>query len=183
MNTQSIALITLFAALTGVGGWIRIPTPVVPVTLQTFFVYLAGDLLGPRRAAWSQLVFLALGLLGVPIFAEGGGLGYVLRPTFGYLASFPAAAWITGKLSEKISRTDQWQSWIAANAAGSVLIFGVGVFYLLFSVNTFLGKEMSFIQAVWSGCILFVPGELVKIVLAAWLARRLKSLVERSVLC
>jgi biotin transport system substrate-specific component len=96
-QTRSLLLIALMAALTGVGGFIRIPVSPVPFTLQTLFVYLSADLLG-KKGALSQIIFITLGLVGVPIFAMGGGIGYILQPTFGYLLGFPIGAWVVGAL-------------------------------------------------------------------------------------
>jgi len=85
LSTKDIAQIALFAALTAVGAFIRVPLPIVPFTLQTFFVALSGALLGARRGMLAQLLYVAIGLLGVPIFTKGGGIGYVFQPSFGYL--------------------------------------------------------------------------------------------------
>jgi len=88
--------ISFFAALTAVGAFIRVPFLYVPLTLQTFFVLMAGNLLGSRFGAASQFVYLVIGLMGLPIFANGGGPGYILQPTFGYLLAYPLAAVIAG---------------------------------------------------------------------------------------
>lgn len=71
----------LFAALTAVGAFIRIPLGYSSITLQTFFTAMAGCVLGPWYGALSQLVYVALGLVGLPIFTQGGGIGYLMQPT------------------------------------------------------------------------------------------------------
>ena len=81
-KTRNLILCSLFAALIAVGAFIRIPIPVVPFTLQILFTTLAGLLLGSRLGATSVCIYIALGLLGLPIFAEGGGFAYVLKPRF-----------------------------------------------------------------------------------------------------
>ena len=81
-------LCAIFTALIAIGAFIRIPVPVVPFTLQFLFTTLAGVLLGSRLGAISVVLYIALGLLGVPVFAEGGGPGYILKPSFGYLPGF-----------------------------------------------------------------------------------------------
>ncbi len=94
-------LVPLFAALTAAGAFIQVQTPLVPVTLQTLLVYSSGLFLGPAGGALSQLLYVTLGLIGLPVFAGGGGIIYVLSPSFGYLVGFiPAAAvsgWFSGK--------------------------------------------------------------------------------------
>ena len=84
-KVNDLVMISLFAALTAVGAFIKIPIPHVPLTLQTLMVMFAGLILGSRRGALSQLLYLVIGLLGIPIFAQGGGPGYVLQPSFGFL--------------------------------------------------------------------------------------------------
>ena len=78
-------LTALFAALTAVGAFLKIPVGTISFTLQVFFTCMAGVLLGPYWGALSQIIYVALGLMGVPIFTEGGGLMYVTVPTFGFL--------------------------------------------------------------------------------------------------
>jgi biotin transport system substrate-specific component len=90
----------LFAALTAVGAQIEIPHSPVPYTMQTFFVLLAGAVLGPRVGALSMLAYLAAGALGMPVFSGFGfGLARLLGPTGGYLLAFPAAAFAVGYLA------------------------------------------------------------------------------------
>jgi len=94
-------LCAIFTALIAIGAFIRIPVPVVPFTLQFLFTTLAGVLLGSRLGATSVILYIVLGLLGVPVFAEGGGPGYILKPSFGYLPGFAIGAYISGYFAEK----------------------------------------------------------------------------------
>ena len=88
--------------MTAVGAFIKIPIPYIPFTLQIVPVYLAGALLGPRLGMLSQLCYVAIGLIGVPVFAEGGGFGYVFKPTFGYLLGYIAGAYLNGYFIQKL---------------------------------------------------------------------------------
>ncbi len=85
MKTKDLVLIALFAALTAIGGFLNIPTPTVPFSLQFLFCAYAGVLLGWKKGMISQALYLAVGLSGLPVFAKGGGIGYVLQPSFGFL--------------------------------------------------------------------------------------------------
>ena len=76
-KTRSLILAALFAALTAIGAFLKIPLGALSLTLQFFFTAMAGVLLGPRWGAASQAVYVALGLAGLPVFTMGGGLGYV----------------------------------------------------------------------------------------------------------
>ena len=87
-KTRELVLCALFTALTAVGAFIKIPVPVVPFTLQFLFTMLAGLLLGGRLGAISVGAYAVLGLLGLPIFTEGGGFWYLLKPSFGYILGF-----------------------------------------------------------------------------------------------
>jgi len=171
----TVVLVAMFAALTAVGGWIKIPIPPVPITLQTLFVYLAGDLLGWKRAAASQILFVILGLMGVPIFAGGGGPAYVLKPTFGYLIGFILAAGSIGYLARRLKRSGPWTDLLLPNITGLLIIFFPGVLYLAFSMRFIVGQPLTFQQAMISGILIFLPSELGKAVFAAWISQKIKS--------
>jgi biotin transport system substrate-specific component len=172
VQTQSILWVSLFTALTAVGGFVRIPTPLVPITLQTFFVYLSGNLLGSRKGAASQLLFLAAGLIGIPVFGNGGGPGYVLQPTFGYLIGFPAAAWLIGKMRSKQRPQTVWKL-VTATSAGCLLIHLTGVLYLYICMNMIIQSPLSWTHAIWAGVLIFLPGETLKIFLAVSIILRI----------
>ena len=87
-KTKQLVFCSLFTALIAVGAFIKIPVPVVPFTLQYLFTMLAGLILGPRLGTISVAAYMLLGLAGLPIFTEGGGLWYVLKPSFGYIIGF-----------------------------------------------------------------------------------------------
>ena len=85
LKTRDLILIAMFAALTAIGAFIRIPLPVVPITLQYFFCALGALLLGAKKGALAQILYVAVGLIGIPIFTKGGGPQYIFQPSFGYL--------------------------------------------------------------------------------------------------
>ena len=88
MKTKDLVLCAMFVALIAVGAFIKIPVPVVPFTLQFLFTMLAGLLLGPVNGALAVVVYIVLGLIGLPIFTQGGGPGYIFQPSFGYIIGF-----------------------------------------------------------------------------------------------
>ena len=93
MSARKLVYTALLAALTAAGAFIRIPIGISVITLQFLFTAMAGVLLGPGGGALSQGVYVALGLVGLPIFTAGGGFGYVLQPSFGFLLGLiPAGA-------------------------------------------------------------------------------------------
>ena len=177
-KTQDMILCALFAALIAVGAWLRIPTPLVPITLQTLFVLLAGLLLGGRRAAISVLVYIFIGLLGVPVFAEGGGLGYLLKPSFGYIIGFAAGAYWTGRIAHG-TESPSYLRLLLATLAGLAVIYLCGLIYLYLISNLFLDASLGLWALLLYGFLLTLPGDLALCAAAAWLAKRLLPVIPR----
>ena len=103
-KTKNLAYCALFTALIAVGAFIRVPVPVVPFTLQYLFTMLAGLLLGPRLGTIAVGTYVLLGLVGLPIFAQGGGFWYVFQPSFGYLLGFCVGTFVTGWLAQRLEQ-------------------------------------------------------------------------------
>jgi len=157
-----LILISLFSALTAAGAFIKLPIPLVPMTLQTFLVYLAGLFLGPAGGALSQLIYVALGLVGLPIFTGGGGIVYLFSPTFGYLVGFIPAAAAAGFLSRKGGTI-----WPVCGIILAVLIVYVfGVPYLMVSARYFLHEDITLMTAVKVGFLVPLIGDSIKAVVA-----------------
>ena len=106
IQTTDIVYCGMFASLMAVGAFIKIMIPIgiweVTFSLQFFFALLAGFLLGAKRGLAAVGCYLLIGLAGVPVFAHGGGLMYLMKPTFGFLIGFAAAAYVAGKISETL---------------------------------------------------------------------------------
>ena len=100
LSTRELTMTALFVTLITAGAFIRVPLPNCPFTLQILFTTLAGIILGSRLGAISVGIYIILGLIGVPVFTSGGGPGYVLQPTFGYLIGFMVGAYVVGRFSE-----------------------------------------------------------------------------------
>jgi biotin transport system substrate-specific component len=160
-KTTEIVMIALFAALTAVGAFVRIPIPYVPFTLQTLMVMLAGLILGSRPAALSQLLYLAMGLLGLPIFAQGGGPSYILQPSFGFLVGFIAGAYLIGRMVEEVENLS-FPRTLAALLFGQAAIYILGIAYLYFNLNFIIHKPTSFLTTVKVGLLVFLPGDILK---------------------
>jgi biotin transport system substrate-specific component len=169
-----LILTALFAALTAVGAFLRIPTPWSSFTLQTFFVCMAGVLLGPRYGALSQLIYVALGLLGLPIFTAGGGLGYVFQPTFGFLLSYIPAAFVIGLIAAKNPSKGRI---VLACLAGEATIYLVGLPYMALILNVYLDYGLDFWGILWGGMLPFLPWDALKVAATVFLsAKILKAL-------
>ncbi|MEA4815014.1 MAG: biotin transporter BioY [Oscillospiraceae bacterium] len=177
MKTRDIVLTALFAALTAIGAFIRIPTPWSSFTLEIFFVCMAGILLGAKLGALSQVIYVALGLIGLPIFTSGGGPGYVFQPTFGFLLGFIAAAFVIGKIAGGSASVPRI---IAGCVAGLAVIYAIGLPYMALIINAYLGKNLSFTAILWAGMIPFLPYDALKIAITAMLCRKLVPLLKRQ---
>lgn len=176
---RQLVLSALFAALSAVGAFLRIPTPWSAFTLQVLFVFLAGALLGPKYGALSQGVYVALGLLGLPIFVSGGGPGYVLQPTFGFLLSYIPAAAVVGRLLQRRARPGFGRI-VLACGAGLAVIYAVGLPYMALILNVYMGRGLRLRDILWSGMLLFLPYDALKIVLTGLLARALIPRLQRT---
>ena len=159
---RDVLLIAAGAVLTGVAAQIAIPLPFtpVPITLQTFTVLLTGAALGPARGTASMLLYLAVGSLGVPWFAQGqSGFG---GPTFGYVIGFVVAAAIAGALARRGVDRNVLGT-IGLMIVGNLVIYAIGVSWLMVS----LGMDLS--QGLEAGMTPFLIGDGLKILLAAGL--------------
>lgn len=179
MTTRNMVLAALFAALTAIGAFIKIPIPYVPFTLQYLFCSLAGILLGAKLGAFSQLLYVGIGLAGVPVFTEGGGIGYILKPTFGYLVGFIVAAFVIGKITEKFKRIYFKNTFLAA-LSGLFFIYLFGVIHLYLIYNLYLGDAKTFGWAVFYGFILCIGGDLVLSTMVAIIAAKAVPVLRRE---
>lgn len=171
-----VALTALLAALTAVGAYLHVPMPLVPFTLQTLFVYLTGLLLPPAFAFLCQCSYLMAGLAGLPVFAGArGGLSVVQSPTFGYLLAFPVASSLVSYLSRR-----QWAREFVAGAIGALTILLVGSGYLWFATRVFIGVPLPIRTALSAGALVFLPVEAAKVMVAGWIARRLRVVIPQE---
>ena len=179
LSARELSLVALFAAFTGIGGFIRVPIPFVPLTLQTLMVMFSGVVLGGRLAALSQLVYIMVGLMGIPIFAHGGGPGYVLQPTFGYLLGFVCGAYVIGRFTEK--RSPLTRSFLCmALVVGTIAIYIPGVSVLYLNLNFIQQKAVSLGTAIKIGCLVVLPGDLIKIGVVLYFGPLLRQKIQLS---
>lgn len=170
IKTRDIVLAALFTALMVVGAYIKILFPVVPFSLQPFFCALAGVILGSRLGALSQISYVILGLAGVPVFTQGGGPLYVLKPTFGFLLGFILAAYIIGRVSEALKSINFKNSFISV-LCGLFAIYIVGIPYLYFILKFYLNKpDVTAMTALSIGFFPFILKDLLLYIVTAVIA-------------
>ena len=163
-----VAAILFVTVLTIVAAQVSIPLPFTPVpfTLQPMVVLLGGAALGSRLGMTSQVLYLALGIAGLPVFAASPilpqGFARLLGPTGGYLMSYPIAAFVAGYLAER-GFDRRYATSVLAMFAGLAIIFTFGVLWLAF------GAHAGLATAVRTGLVPFIPADIIKVLLAATL--------------
>lgn len=178
ITTKEMTLCALFTVLTAVGAFIKIPIPVVPFTLQFLFTMMAGLLLGGRLGAFSVGLYAILGLVGLPIFAEGGGFWYLLKPSFGYIIGFVLGSYVTGKMTEKKENLT-FGKILIANITGLAIVYGMGMVYYYIICNYVIDTPIGLWPLFLYCFLLAVPGDICLCFLAAALAKRLKPVVAK----
>jgi biotin transport system substrate-specific component len=164
LSLRELVLSSLFAVLTAAGAFIRIPTGISSVTLQFMFTALSGTLLGARCGALSQLIYVLLGLLGLPVFTAGGGFSYVFNPTFGFLLGLIPSAWLIGRMAQK---NRSIKGVFAACLAGLGILYAIGLPYMYFILNFYLKRDLTIGYVVYAGMLIFLPGDFLKIIITA----------------
>ena len=171
LTTRELIITALFTSLTAVGAFISVPLGPIPVTLQTIFVVLSGLILGARLGALSQITYIILGLIGLPIFSGGTcGLTSIVSPTFGFLLGFILAAFVIGKITQK---NKSLINIIYSVFIGSLIIYVIGIPYFYFIFTNYLGKSINFYQALKFACLPFIPGDIIKAIISITLAKQL----------
>lgn len=173
MTARDLAYCALFVALMVVGAKINIVLPIgtgVTVSLQIMFAVITGLLIGPRNGLISLVVYLLLGLIGLPVYAHGGGLAYLLRPTYGFLLGFASAAWLSGILLKSF-RKKNFAAYLISGEIGMLSYYVLGLLYFALLSNVLLQdaqpiglKELFtvwFFSTVWIDAIIAGVGSLV----------------------
>ena len=162
----------LFGAVTAAGAYLIIPFPLVPITLQTLFLNLAAALLGGRLGALSQVIYILLGIIGLPVFAGGkAGIGVLIGPTGGYLIGFVVAAYVIGKLITMKERPGF--VWMACS-----MVVGLVVIYFLGVIQLSLIAKLTVRKAVSVGVLPFLIGDGLKIIVATLIALKIRDKVK-----
>ena len=162
LSTASMVLCGMFAALVAIGAFIQIPVPYMDYfTLQFFFVLLAGLILGANKGAISVGCYVLLGLVGVPIFAAGGGIGYIV------------SAYVTGKVCEKLKAS--YKNYLLACLAGFVATYTIGIVYKFIILN-FYAHTPATLGVIFLSCFpLDMPGDFVLCLLASGVGLRMRK--------
>lgn len=173
MNSKDLAKTAAMAALLCLTGMImRWASPaLVPFSVLPVFILLTGLILGPKYGSLAVTVYVFLGLLGLPVFASApfGGIGYVLKPSFGYLLGDIAAAYVVGKLYNRQSLL----SAIVAVLGGIIVLYIIGLTYFYLVMHFVLHKSTTIALVISTGFLPFIVGDLLKGGIAAWVGNEM----------
>ena len=171
LTTYDLILSALFIAIISVGAFIKIPIGPVPITLQFMFVLLAGQILNPKSATITMIIYTVMGLLGIPVFSGGGGLSYVLTPTFGYILGLFAAAIIVSVVSNKCKKS--FLKLLLANLLGFIFVYAFGLsYYILLSIFYF-NAVLDLGNILLMGFVVFITTDILFCVLTAIISKRI----------
>lgn len=161
---KDIVSVLFFSVLTGISAGFKIEIGAVPITMQTLIVLLSGAFLGSKKGSISQLTYLTAGITGIPWFSRGGGLLYILSPTFGYLVGFVPASYMVGIL---IKKNQNSFNIIKSFIAGNFFIYSFGILWLL--------RIFSLSKSLAIGLYPFILGDVLKMFLAIIILKNIKQ--------
>lgn len=178
LKTRDITLVALFAALMVIGAYLSIPTPLVPLTFQAFFACLAGALLGAKLGALSQIVYILLGLIGLPVF-QGGKAGptTIVNPTFGYILGFLVGAYLIGKLIEK--RKVTYKNLSISIIIGLIIMYVFGTIYFYLIMNFYMQNPMGIMKVIKICVAPFIIKDILLSSVAAAIAKKTLPVIKK----
>lgn len=173
LSVKDFTRISIFTALTAVGAFLSIPIGPVPITLQSMFVLLAGFVLGSKASVLSQIVYLVLGLIGIPVFSNfTGGFQSIFLPSFGFLLGFLPLAMMAGLAYKKANTL---VGFFIYGLLATILLYIIGLIYMSFILNVVMKNGYSFSTILKFGLVAFIPGDIIKLVAASIIGLRLKK--------
>ena len=173
-SIRGLTFSALFVALIVIGTFVRIPVGGDYYTLQFLFTLLAGLVLGEKFGTLAVSAYVLLGLLGVLVFASGGGIGYLFQPTFGYFIGFILQAWFCGKFSRKISDVT-FKNLLLINFGGMFIVYLIGMAWFYIVSNYVIDAPIAFGTMFFYSFVLQVVPDGLLCVAAAALALRFEK--------
>ncbi len=170
LTTKELVICSIFASLTAILTQISIPLPAIPLTMQVFAIALSGLILGKRLGFISIIIYVLLGAIGLPVFAQfSGGIGVILGPTGGFIIAFPIMAFIIGYFSEKYKST-------MGIAVGMLLSLVVS--YIIGTLYFCMVAKSDFITGLTLCVLPFVVADIIKLSLATIVGRSVSKRIK-----
>ena len=169
-NLLNIVLALFGTVLLAISAKVQVPFWPVPMTMQTFVIFLIGMTYGVRLSFVTVALYLFEGAAGLPVFASGGGIAYLIGPTAGYLYGMLLASVVISYLADLGFSKTYFKSFISLTI-GSIIIFAVGIIYL--------GSIIGYQKAIVAGLLPFIPSELFKIALAVAFIPTVQKVIKK----
>ena len=179
MKTKRLTLCAFFIVLYILGSKITVPLGVIPLTLQTMMIIIAGILLKPSEIFISYGVYFLMGLVGLPVFATGGGIAYVLQPSFGFLLSFPFAASFIAYMKEHY-HFHNFLSLYPICLIALLFIYAVGCIYMYGIFNFYMDVQKDFASIIAIGATPFVISDAISIAIGCFAAIKIGAIKQVS---
>ncbi len=181
ITTKELVLTALSIALITVGAFIKVTIFAIPLTFQLMFVMLVALTFGYKIGVISTSLYAIMGLAGLPVFAKGGGIGYIATPSFGYILGFILAAFFIGFFAgpNKIKNNYPIMKTAIITIIGLILVYIVGVFYW-YLLDSFILKtsKYSFLKIVEIGAISFMPKDIFLCFVVSLTAPKLQKIIR-----
>lgn len=159
-----------------IASQISLPIGPIPITLQSLAVLVIGYLLTPRNAMMATLLFLILGLIGLPVFTGfSGGVQSVLTPSFGFVISFIPASYFQAKYMQN-KKDPLLKDFAVAGLINMIIMYVIGLGYMAVILNIFLDSNINLGGILLGGLIPFIPGDLLKFSVSISLSKRLRPI-------
>ncbi|MEG0315209.1 MAG: biotin transporter BioY [Erysipelotrichaceae bacterium] len=175
MKTKDVVSIGLCTALICVGAFIKIPIPIIPFTLQFMFINLTGLLLGWKKGLLAVIVYISLGLLGLPVFSGGGGLSYITMPSFGFVLGFIPLVILAGICSKNASSL---KGYFKASIPGYLALYMVALPYLYIYLNVITGKDLGIAYLIGAYFIKFMVTDVIQLYVSSLLAKKIRPIIN-----
>lgn len=173
LSTRQLAIIGVMTAVICIVAPFSIPIGVVPLSLSLFAIYLALYVLGMKRGTIAVLVYLCIGLAGLPVFSDfSGGPAKLFGPTGGYLIGYIPLAVIAGYFIDKYA--EKWLLCLFGMVLGTAVCYLLGTLWLAFLADMDLKKALAI------GVFPFIPGDLIKMAAAAFLGSKLRRQLKKA---
>lgn len=177
MTTKRIIRISFFTLLAIIGGFIKIPVGTVAFTLQTVFVVLAGFVLGARDGMFAPLAYMIIGLIGIPVFTQGGGFSYIFMPSFGYIIGFVIGAFTAGFVMSRFSTVNTLKIWVAGIIA-LLPVYIIGMAYQVMILVFVNGLTVSAALITLISILIYWAIDIVMIFIISIVYPRLMSMMK-----
>ncbi len=177
MTTKRIIRISFFTLLAIIGGFIKIPVGTVAFTLQTVFVVLAGFVLGARDGMFALLAYMIIGLIGIPVFTQGGGFSYIFMPSFGYIIGFVIGAFTAGVVMSRFSTVNTLKIWVAGIIA-LLPVYIIGMAYQVMILVFVNGLTVSAALITLISILIYWAIDIVMIFIISIVYPRLMSMMK-----